>query len=92
MFNHGTQYRAMISIYLEMLGKANDYNNVLPFVYKERIIEEIITKRQKRRITRRYMHRRFAFWLALSLAGGQAVKRRNPLISASQGHMSAPTW
>jgi hypothetical protein len=25
----------MISIHLEMLGKSNDYNNVLPFVYKD---------------------------------------------------------
>jgi uncharacterized damage-inducible protein DinB len=35
LFNHETHHRAMISIYLEILGKANDYNNVLPFVYKE---------------------------------------------------------
>jgi uncharacterized damage-inducible protein DinB len=35
MFNHGTHHRAMISLYLEMLGKENDYNDVLPFVYKE---------------------------------------------------------
>jgi uncharacterized damage-inducible protein DinB len=33
LFNHETHHRAMISIYLEMLGKANDYNNVLPFVH-----------------------------------------------------------
>jgi uncharacterized damage-inducible protein DinB len=37
LFNHETHHRAMISLYLEMLGKANDYNNVLPFVYKENI-------------------------------------------------------
>jgi uncharacterized damage-inducible protein DinB len=35
LFNHETHHRAMVSVYLEMLGKANDYNNVLPFVYKE---------------------------------------------------------
>jgi uncharacterized damage-inducible protein DinB len=32
LFNHETHHRAMVSLYLEMLGKANDYNNVLPFV------------------------------------------------------------
>jgi uncharacterized damage-inducible protein DinB len=35
LFNHETHHRAMVSIYLEMLGKANDYNNVLPFVGKD---------------------------------------------------------
>jgi uncharacterized damage-inducible protein DinB len=34
LFNHETHHRAMVSIYLEMMGKENDYNNVLPFVYK----------------------------------------------------------
>jgi uncharacterized damage-inducible protein DinB len=29
MFNHETHHRAMISLYLEMLGKENDYNNIL---------------------------------------------------------------
>jgi uncharacterized damage-inducible protein DinB len=37
LFNHETHHRAMISIYLETLGKENDYNNVLPFAYKENI-------------------------------------------------------
>jgi uncharacterized damage-inducible protein DinB len=37
LFNHETHHRAMVSLYLEMLGKANDYNNVLPFVHKENI-------------------------------------------------------
>ncbi|WP_062326552.1 DinB family protein [Treponema endosymbiont of Eucomonympha sp.] len=35
LFNHETHHRAMISLSLEMMGKANDYNNVLPFVYKD---------------------------------------------------------
>jgi uncharacterized damage-inducible protein DinB len=37
LFNHETHHRGMISLYLEMLGKANDYNNILPFVYKDNI-------------------------------------------------------
>jgi uncharacterized damage-inducible protein DinB len=32
MFNHETHHRAMISVYLEMLGKENDYNNILPML------------------------------------------------------------
>jgi uncharacterized damage-inducible protein DinB len=32
MFNHETHHRAMISLYLEMLGKENDYNNILPML------------------------------------------------------------
>jgi uncharacterized damage-inducible protein DinB len=28
LFNHGTHCRAMISLYLEMLGKENDYNEI----------------------------------------------------------------
>jgi uncharacterized damage-inducible protein DinB len=37
LFNHETHHRAMVSLYLEMLGKPNDYNNVLPSIYKENI-------------------------------------------------------
>ncbi|MDR1866657.1 MAG: DinB family protein [Treponema sp.] len=36
MFNHETHHRAMISIYLEMMGKENDYNSILPFIYKQK--------------------------------------------------------
>jgi uncharacterized damage-inducible protein DinB len=32
MFNHEAHHRAMISVYLEMLGKENDYNNILPIL------------------------------------------------------------
>jgi uncharacterized damage-inducible protein DinB len=32
MFNHETHHRAMISVYLEMLGKENDYNDILPML------------------------------------------------------------
>jgi uncharacterized damage-inducible protein DinB len=32
MFNHETHHRAMISLYLEMLGKENDYNDILPIL------------------------------------------------------------
>jgi uncharacterized damage-inducible protein DinB len=32
MFNHQTHHRGMISIYLEMLGKDNDYSNLLYLV------------------------------------------------------------
>ena len=38
LFNHQTHHRGMISLYLEMLGKENNYNNILPFVYKEDIM------------------------------------------------------
>ncbi|MDR3311854.1 MAG: DinB family protein [Spirochaetaceae bacterium] len=31
-FNHGTHHRGMASVYLEMLGKPNDYNGVSSFV------------------------------------------------------------
>jgi uncharacterized damage-inducible protein DinB len=32
MFNHEAHHRAMISVYLEMIGKENDYNNILPIL------------------------------------------------------------
>ncbi|MDR1315778.1 MAG: DinB family protein [Spirochaetales bacterium] len=32
MFNHEAHHRAMISVYLEMIGKENDYNNILPLI------------------------------------------------------------
>jgi uncharacterized damage-inducible protein DinB len=32
VFNHETHHRAMISLYLEMLGKENDYNDILPML------------------------------------------------------------
>jgi uncharacterized damage-inducible protein DinB len=32
LFNHQTHHRAMVSLYLEMLGRENDYNNVLPVI------------------------------------------------------------
>jgi len=38
LFNHQTHHRGMISLYLEMLGKENNYNNILPLVYKEDIM------------------------------------------------------
>jgi uncharacterized damage-inducible protein DinB len=31
-FNHGTHHRAMISLYLEQLGKANDFNSLMQVV------------------------------------------------------------
>jgi uncharacterized damage-inducible protein DinB len=37
LFNHETHHRGMISVYLELLGKENDYNNILPFIYKDNI-------------------------------------------------------
>ncbi len=32
MFNHQTHHRGMISLYLDMLGKENDYSNLFPLV------------------------------------------------------------
>jgi uncharacterized damage-inducible protein DinB len=32
VFNHETHHRAMISVYLEMLGKENNYSNISPMV------------------------------------------------------------
>jgi uncharacterized damage-inducible protein DinB len=46
LFNHETHHRGMISLYLEMLGKANDYNSILPFVYKDNI--ELLKKYNKK--------------------------------------------
>jgi uncharacterized damage-inducible protein DinB len=31
LFNHETHHRGMISLYLEMLGKENDYSNLYPY-------------------------------------------------------------
>jgi uncharacterized damage-inducible protein DinB len=31
MFNHETHHRAMISLYLEMMGKENNYSNLYPY-------------------------------------------------------------
>lgn len=31
LFNHETHHRAMISLYLEMIGKENDYSNLYPY-------------------------------------------------------------
>ncbi|GMO41557.1 MAG: hypothetical protein Pg6C_02500 [Treponemataceae bacterium] len=31
MFNHDTHHRAMVSVYLEMLGKENDYSGLYPY-------------------------------------------------------------
>jgi uncharacterized damage-inducible protein DinB len=35
LFNHQTHHRGMISLYLEMLGKENDYSNLIYYVNKE---------------------------------------------------------
>jgi uncharacterized damage-inducible protein DinB len=32
LFNHETHHRGMISLYLEMLGRENDFNSIAPFV------------------------------------------------------------
>jgi uncharacterized damage-inducible protein DinB len=33
VFNHQTHHRAMISLYLELLGRENDFSGLLPVVY-----------------------------------------------------------
>jgi uncharacterized damage-inducible protein DinB len=32
VFNHQTHHRGMISLYLEMLGKENDFSGISPYV------------------------------------------------------------
>ena len=32
VFNHQTHHRGMVSLYLDMLGKQNDFSNILPLV------------------------------------------------------------
>jgi uncharacterized damage-inducible protein DinB len=32
LFNHQSHHRGMVSVYLDMLGKQNDFSNILPLV------------------------------------------------------------